>query len=274
MGHTHNFNTCIERSRGQLVQLLHGDDTVPRRLLPNPRPTLPRRTRTSAPPSAACVRGRSVRDLCRAAPRAHLGHLPRRRVQARGRRRDRAGHSCRPEVDEYERLGGFDRRLRVAGEDRNVGADRCPLPGLVRDRTAGRYHCWLRSLISGSARSGAAIRDDPADDRSRHRVHRAGQARERPPRSEKGAAPNGRSCSARARSSPVTGRRRAVQLERPLSDPLSMCRLAGGEDRWADGPSPGKNGTDCERLLGRSPRRVDTTGRGKDRPLWSVMIPT
>jgi glycosyltransferase involved in cell wall biosynthesis len=27
-GHTHNFNTCIERSRGQLVHLLHGDDTV------------------------------------------------------------------------------------------------------------------------------------------------------------------------------------------------------------------------------------------------------
>jgi len=27
-GHTHNFNTCIERSRGRLIHLLHGDDTV------------------------------------------------------------------------------------------------------------------------------------------------------------------------------------------------------------------------------------------------------
>jgi glycosyltransferase involved in cell wall biosynthesis len=28
VGHVRNFNTCIERSRGRLVHLLHGDDTV------------------------------------------------------------------------------------------------------------------------------------------------------------------------------------------------------------------------------------------------------
>ena len=28
VGHTHTFNTCLERARGQLVHLLHGDDAV------------------------------------------------------------------------------------------------------------------------------------------------------------------------------------------------------------------------------------------------------
>src|SRR5436190_18337377 len=28
VGHVRNFNTCIERSRGHLVHILHGDDTV------------------------------------------------------------------------------------------------------------------------------------------------------------------------------------------------------------------------------------------------------
>jgi glycosyltransferase involved in cell wall biosynthesis len=28
VGHVANFNTCLERSRGQLVHLLHGDDCV------------------------------------------------------------------------------------------------------------------------------------------------------------------------------------------------------------------------------------------------------
>ena len=28
VGHTANFNTCLERARGELVHLLHGDDSV------------------------------------------------------------------------------------------------------------------------------------------------------------------------------------------------------------------------------------------------------
>ena len=42
VGHTGNFNTCIERSRGQLVHLLHGDDTVRNGFYRTIAPTLPR----------------------------------------------------------------------------------------------------------------------------------------------------------------------------------------------------------------------------------------
>ena len=81
---------------------------------PSPHPSTT--TPTSAPPSAGTSTWtKRVRDLC---PRLHeptSGIFP----DAAYRLRPASGssaHSCRPEVD-VRTSGGFDRRLRVAGED-------------------------------------------------------------------------------------------------------------------------------------------------------------
>ena len=136
-----------------------------------------------------------------------------------------------------------------------------------------RYHRRPRSLISGSARSGAAIRDyrltidlvteyiEPGRRASAHRAQR------------EGAAPNGRSCR-RARSQPpVTGRRRSSSSERPCSpttlhaSPCGRRRPPGG---WS---SPGENGQTVSDRRPELPRRFAPPADAKDRPL-SVMIPT
>ena len=63
-----------------------------------------------------------------------------------------------------------------------------------------RYHRRPRSLISGSARSGAAIRDYRLTIDLVTEYTRAGQARERLPRSEKALRRMGARAGARARS--------------------------------------------------------------------------
>jgi glycosyltransferase involved in cell wall biosynthesis len=159
-GHTHNFNTCIERSRGQLVHLLHGDDTVRDGFY-----------RTLAPPfhdhpdlGAAFCRHVYVDEAGRETSVARL-HEPTSGIFPDAAYRLAAGVGIQPPAvvvrrSTYERLGGFDRRLRVAGEDLEMWVRiAAHYPVWYEIEPLARYHRRPKSLISGSARSGAAIRD-------------------------------------------------------------------------------------------------------------------
>jgi len=130
-GHTHNFNTCIERSRGRLIHLLHGDDTVRDgfyRTLAQPfhdHPDL----------GAAFCRHVYVDEAGRETTVARL-HEPTSGVFPDAAYRLAAGVGIQPPAvvvrrSTYEHVGGFDPRLRVAGEDLEM-----------RVRIAAHYPVW------------------------------------------------------------------------------------------------------------------------------------
>jgi Glycosyl transferase family 2 len=116
-GHVGNFNTCIERARGRLVHILHDDDHV----LPGFYERLG--AGLAAAPEAGAA-------FCRHIYADHDGHwlslsgIERREPGllddwltkiASGQRLVTPSVVVRREV--YERLGGYDDRIRFAGED-------------------------------------------------------------------------------------------------------------------------------------------------------------
>ena len=274
-GHTHNFNTCIERSRGQLVHLLHGDDTVRDGFY-----------QTLAPPfhdhpdlGAAFCRHVYVDEAGCETSVARL-HEPTSGIFPDAAYRLAAGVGIQPPTvvvprSTYERLGGFDRRLRVAGEDLEMWVRiAAHYPVWYEIEPLARYHRRPRSLISGSARSGAAIRDyrltidlvteyiEPGRRASAHRAAR-------------------RRCAewalVQARALAAAGDRSAalVQLrEALLSDHSPRVALRAAKTARADGRRRGRTGQTVSDRRPELPRRFAPPAEAKDRPLWSVMIPT
>lgn len=161
VGHVSNFNTCLERARGRLVHLLHGDDAVREGFYR----TMERPFEEHPEIGAAFCRYISV-DAAGSwetiapleQPQAGLleGWLER---IALGQRLQTPSFVARREV--YERVGGFDTRLnRRLGEDWEMWV-----------RIAARYPVWYEpeplalyrvhdSVITGSRfQSGQNVRD-------------------------------------------------------------------------------------------------------------------
>ena len=160
VGHVRNFNTCLQRSRGTLVHLLHGDDAVRDGFYE----TLGAAFERDASIGAAFCRFIAMDDAGHwqtigplMAPAA--GVLPNWLDQiARGQRLQPPSIVVRRDV--YERLGGFDDRIQSYGEDWEMWT-----------RTAAHYRFWYEpeplalyrlraaSLSRGAVSTGQNIRD-------------------------------------------------------------------------------------------------------------------
>lgn len=178
VGHARNFNTCLARSRGRLVHLLHGDDLV----LPGFYERLGRAF-TEPAVGMSFTRhaftdesGRILRD----GPRVRLGSgiLADAPSQVGGRQPIQTpAVVVRRKV--YEALGGFDERMESCGEDWEMWA-RISSRFMVHheDAILAHYRTRAASLSGESLRSGQNLRDlrrairiysrhFPAEDRER-----------------------------------------------------------------------------------------------------------
>jgi glycosyltransferase involved in cell wall biosynthesis len=116
-GHVRNFNTCLQRSRGQLVHLLHGDDQVRSGFYQK----IGRAFADHPEIGAAFCRYMAMDED------GHWQHIVRLEQRqsgilpgwleriATGQRLQTPAMVVRRDV--YERLGGYDRRIRYYGED-------------------------------------------------------------------------------------------------------------------------------------------------------------
>jgi GT2 family glycosyltransferase len=160
VGHTANFDTCISRSRGHLVHLLHGDDCVRQGFYPKLECAFAARSDIGA---AFCRQilmdehghWQILSHLERGDSGVLGGWLERIAV---GQRLQPSAMVVRREI--YERLGGFDRRIRQFGEDWEMWL-----------RIAAHYPVWYEpeplavyrmrsgSLTSRSVSDGQDIRE-------------------------------------------------------------------------------------------------------------------
>ena len=160
VGHVANFNTCLERSRGRLVHLLHGDDCVRDGFYVAMERLLERETEAGA---AFCryIAIDSAGAWGNVAPleQPDAGVIPAwlERI-AVGQRLQTPCMVVRREV--YERLGGFDPRPRRLGEDWEMWvriAAHYPVAYLPEPLALYRVHSL--SLSGGVLRTGENVRD-------------------------------------------------------------------------------------------------------------------
>jgi len=160
VGHVANFNTCLRRSRGDLVHILHGDDCV----APGFYATM-QRIFDDHPEIGAAFCQHIVMDeaghwIALAELEAHAGGPIADWLEriATGPRLQPPAMVVRRSV--YEALGGFDRRITAYGEDWEMWV-----------RIASRYTVWYEptalalyrvrthSLARQSTRTGANMHD-------------------------------------------------------------------------------------------------------------------
>ena len=160
VGHVRNFETCLLRSRGRLVHLLHGDDRVREgfyRTMQQPFEAQPEIGAAFCRHLYIDENGHWVWISRLEEPKA--GVLPDWLTRIGSRQRVQTPSIVvRREV--YERLGGFDRRIQFVGEDWEMWV-----------RIAAHYPVWYEptplaeyrkhrvSLTARSLRSGQNIRD-------------------------------------------------------------------------------------------------------------------
>ena len=131
VGHVRNFETCLARSRGRLIHLLHGDDAV----RPGFYRTMERSFLLRPDLGAAFCRHRYIDGQGKGLAYGRI-------VQSHGGVVDDWLHriavrqqlqTCAMVVrrEVYEKLGGFDRRIRAYGEDWEMWV-----------RIASRYPVW------------------------------------------------------------------------------------------------------------------------------------
>jgi GT2 family glycosyltransferase len=160
VGHTRNFNTCLARSRGRLVHILHGDDYV----LEDFYPAMQRAFEARPDIGAAFCRHIFMDDrghwqAFRTLERAECGVLDDwlERI-AIGQRLQTPSIVVRREV--YERLGGFNQRLTHCCEDWEMWvriAASYPVWYEVKPLAAYRMHA--SSLTGSNMRTGENVRD-------------------------------------------------------------------------------------------------------------------
>ncbi|MEM9924947.1 MAG: glycosyltransferase [Cyanobacteria bacterium P01_D01_bin.50] len=160
VGHVKNFNTCLQRSRGKLIHVLHGDD----RLLNNFYTKLLSGFETEPSIGAAFCRQMNINEngeelWCPEVEQSHSGKL--------SNWIERIAVQCiiqPPSIvvrrDVYEKLGGFDSRICCTGEDWEMWV-----------RIAAHYSMWYEpevlvnyrvhsvSLTKRCQRTGQNIRD-------------------------------------------------------------------------------------------------------------------
>ena len=160
VGHVRNFNTCLQRSRGALVHLLHGDDAVREGFYA----TLGAAFERDPSIGAAFWRFIAMDDAGHwhtigplMAPVA--GVLPNWLEQiARGQRLQPPSIVVWRDV--YERLGGFDDRILSYGEDWEMWTRiAAHYPVWYEPEPLALYRMRAASLSSGAMSTGQNIRD-------------------------------------------------------------------------------------------------------------------
>jgi glycosyltransferase involved in cell wall biosynthesis len=160
VGHVRNFDTCLHRSRGHLVHLLHGDDAVRDGFYRRMAEPFARHPEIGA---AFCRQIIMDEDghwtVLSRLEEPRSGVLPNwlERI-AEGQRLQAPAIVVRREV--YERLGGFDRRIAAYGEDWEMWvriAAHCPVWYETEPLAVYRVH--TRSLSGRTVRSGENGRD-------------------------------------------------------------------------------------------------------------------
>ena len=160
VGHVWNFNTCLQRSRGALVHLLHGDDAVRDGFYE----TLGSAFEREPSIGAAFCRFIAMDDVGHwhtiaplVAPTA--GVLPNWLEQiARGQRLQPPSIVVRRDV--YERLGGFDDRIQSYGEDWEMWTRiAAHYPVWYEPEPLALYRMRAASLSRGAVSTGQNIRD-------------------------------------------------------------------------------------------------------------------
>ena len=160
VGHTRNFNTCLDRSRGHFIHLLHGDDFV----LPGFYARMGEVLVNNPEASAAFCRYDVVDErgewVIRAPAQATPGGVLENWFEeiAVGQRLQPPAMVVRREV--YENIGGFDQRIRAYGEDWEMWT-RIAAHGPVwyEDSTLACYRVRTNSLSGTTLRTGANMSD-------------------------------------------------------------------------------------------------------------------
>jgi glycosyltransferase involved in cell wall biosynthesis len=160
VGHVRNFNTCLLRSRGHLVHLLHGDDLV----RPGFYAAMAAPLHGNPDVGAAFCRYEAIDERGR---RIALAGAERKEAGVIDSWLERigAGQRLQPPTmvvrrSVYETLGGFDDRLTVSGEDWEMWvriAARSPV--WYEPMMLAAYRVHPQSLSGRAQTSGADIRD-------------------------------------------------------------------------------------------------------------------
>src|SRR5690606_31165884 len=160
VGHVRNFNTCLERARGCIVHLLHGDDLV----LPGFYERMGRALEEAPHVGAAFCRyiavnadghHTSLAALERPAAGTLEGWLE---LIASGQRLQPPAMVVRRDV--YERLGGFDSRISCYGEDWEMWVRiAAHYPVWYEPEPLAAYRVHNQSLTARGARTGAHAAD-------------------------------------------------------------------------------------------------------------------
>jgi len=160
VGHVANFNTCLQRSRGRVVHLLHGDDCVRDGFYPAMGRLL------EAEPTAAAAFCRYIAideeghwSSIAALEQRAAGLIPDWLEKiAVGQRLQTPCMVVRREV--YERLGGFDRRPRGLGEDWEMWVRiAAHYPVAYEPAPLALYRVHSPSLSGRMLRTGENVRD-------------------------------------------------------------------------------------------------------------------
>ncbi len=160
VGHTRNFDTCLLQSRGYLVHLLHGDDlaldgfyrTMEQPFLQNPE--------LGAAFCGQVIINEQSKQIHVSAPvEARSGILENwlERI-AIGQRLQTPAMVVRREV--YEKLGGFDHRIRYYGEDWEMWVRiAAAYPVWYQNKALAAYRVHTTSLSGKTQRTGENIED-------------------------------------------------------------------------------------------------------------------
>ena len=161
VGHTRNFDTCLQRSRGQLVHVLHGDDYV----LESFYHTMEAPFVHHPEIGAAFCRNIFIDGSGRTFATSRLVQRERGIVEgwleriATGQLLQPSSIVVRRAV--YERLGGFDRRILTFGEDWEMWVRiAAAYPVFYEPEPLAAYRLNDETSLSGSAlRTGQNMRD-------------------------------------------------------------------------------------------------------------------
>jgi GT2 family glycosyltransferase len=160
VGHVSNFNTCLERARGHLVHLLHGDDCVREGFYGKLQRLLEQHPEAGA---AFC----RVIVMDERGHWRHLNNLLQRQSGLLAESLRVIASKLPVETPSivvrraaYERLGGFDPRFRFCGEDLEMWVRvAAHYPVAYEPEPLALYRKHTRSLSGVSIRTGQNIRD-------------------------------------------------------------------------------------------------------------------
>lgn len=160
VGHVQNFNTCLSRSRGHLIHLLHGDDTVRDGFYR----TMERPFQLHPAIGAAFCRYISFDEDRHWQSESALEQMESGVIDdwldriAVGQRLQPPSMVVRRDV--YERLGGFDSRIRYYGEDWEMWVRiAAEYPVWYETAPLARYRVGAASLSGRSLRTGENMHD-------------------------------------------------------------------------------------------------------------------